>query len=442
MHNEETEAKSIFIKLKRKRMGLTQKDFAELLSLGESGERTVRGWENDEHTPSKKAWERILELNENAPFKNLNQDIQFKFIDLFAGIGGIRLPFQESGGYCAYTSEWDKFAKKTYAANFGEVPAGDITRIDASTIPDHDILLAGFPCQAFSQAGLKKGFMDTRGTMFFEIQRILAEKKPKAFLLENVKQMKGHEKGRTLETIIAILKGSLSGIQIPSDVPMSEAARKALSTKLNYWVDWKILRAADYGVPQNRERLIIVGFRRDGYESFDFNKSFNWPASPENSKTVGDILEDSGSLDAKYTISQKLWDGHQRRLLEHRAKGNGFGYSLFDSDSKYTNTLSARYYKDGSEILIDQKDLGKLPRKLTPRECARLQGFPENFIVNAVSDNQAYRQFGNSVAVPVIRAVCKQMLKTMRIAGMVDLNDSSKPRRDRLEPAPDMAALR
>lgn len=403
------------IREKRQRLGLTQLELASLLELKDNGERTIRGWELGEHKPSKSKLTKILELHEDAPFRIENNNHKFTFIDLFAGIGGIRLPFQELGGKCVFSSEWDKFAQRTYAANYGEVPSGDITKISAKEIPDHDILMGGFPCQAFSQAGLKKGFEDTRGTMFFEIQRILCEKRPKAFLLENVKQLKGHNKGRTLQTILNILTGE-SHLSL-DDIPMSEDARNALGKKLNYWVDFKVLRAADFGVPQNRERIFIVGFDKDYFgESFDFEKNFNWPVPTYESTKVGDILEPQELLNIqedKYTISDKLWAGHQRRREEHKTKGNGFGCSIYTADSAYTNTISARYYKDGSEILIDQSHLGKNPRKLTPRECARLQGFPEEFIVDAVSQGQIYKQFGNSVCVKVIRAVAKQIVETM-----------------------------
>ena len=403
------------IREKRIRMGLTQLELACLLELKENGERTIRGWELGEHKPSKSKLAKILELHEEAPFSNENKNPKFRFIDLFAGIGGIRLPFQQLGGECVFSSEWDKFAQRTYAANYGEVPSGDITQIVASDIPDHDILMGGFPCQSFSQAGLKKGFEDTRGTMFFEIQRILGEKRPKVFLLENVKQLKGHDKGRTLQTILNILTGE-SDLPL-DDVPMSADAREALGKKLNYWVDYKVLRAADFGIPQNRERIFIVGFDRDYFgENIDFNKIFKWPEPTNQPTKVGDILESQEILDTledKYTISDKLWAGHLRRKAEHGIKGNGFGYSLFNRESSYTNTISARYYKDGSEVLIDQSHLGKNPRKLTPRECARLQGFPDDFIVDAVSQGQIYKQFGNSVCVKVIRAVAKQIAETM-----------------------------
>ena len=300
----------------------------------------------------------------------------FTFIDLFAGIGGIRLGFESIGGECVFSSEWDKFAQNTYSANHGELPQGDVTAIPEEQIPNHDLLLAGFPCQPFSHAGLKKGFDDTRGTLFFDIARILDAKKPRVVLLENVKGFVSHDKGNTFEVVRRILENQ------------------------GYEVHWKVLNAKDFGVPQNRERIYIVGIRADlsGTGDFEF-------PSPSGKKTkLGDILEKNP--DPKYTISDRLWEGHQRRLLEHRAKGNGFGYSLFDEDSPYTSTISARYYKDGSEVLIRQD--GKNPRKLTPREAARLQGFPENFVI-PVSDVQAYKQFGNSVAVPVIKAIAKSL---------------------------------
>lgn len=303
-----------------------------------------------------------------------------KIIDLFAGIGGIRLGFQNVSDReieCVFTSEWDKYAVATYTANFNDlIVHGDITKIKEEYIPDHDILLAGFPCQPFSQAGLKKGFSDTRGTLFFDIERILRKRKPQAFLLENVKQLKGHDKGRTLKTILKHLK------------------------EIGYTnVQYEVLKARDFGLPQNRERVYIVGFLNNNVE-------FQFP-QPTNERTcVGNILEEI--VDDKYTISDKLWSGHQRRKIENKKNGKGFGFGLFTHESEYTNTISARYYKDGSEILIAQKD--KNPRKLTPREAARLQGFPDSFII-PVSDTQAYRQFGNSVPVKVIEKVAEQILK-------------------------------
>lgn len=299
-----------------------------------------------------------------------------KIIDLFAGIGGIRLGFEQAFGSidCVFSSEIDKFAVQTYVENYGaDNIYGDITQVNETDVPDHDILLAGFPCQPFSQAGLKKGFSDTRGTLFFDIERIILAKKPKAFLLENVKQLRGHDKGRTLKVILEHL------------------------TKAGYELHVQVLSAKDFGVPQNRERIYIVGFLEHGL-------GFCFPEGHSKKASVGMILEEH--VDEKYTISDRLWQGHQRRKVENKLNGKGFGYGLFNSSSPYTNTISARYYKDGSEILIEQ--IGKNPRKITPREAARLQGFPESFKI-PVSDAQAYRQFGNSVCVSVIREIAVKM---------------------------------
>jgi len=417
---------SKYIKELRNKLSLGQRELANLLGLGKDGERTIRGWEIGEHKPSPLKWATIVDLEkkmedylEKAPFKQVKGD--FEFIDLFAGIGGIRLPFQNLGGECVFTSEWDKFAQKTYLANYGEMPNGDITQITSAEIPPHDILLGGFPCQSFSQAGLGKGFDDTRGTMFFEIQRILTEKRPKAFLLENVKQLRGHDKGRTLDTILAILRGEHDQ-QVSDDISMSEEARSALSKKLNYSVDVKVLRAGDFGIPQNRERVFIIGFDRDHFgDDVSFDDLFTWPIGNKEVTRVGNILQSQEELKIdfekyekdRFTISDRLWEGHQKRKEQHKTKGNGFGYTMNYRDDVYTNTISARYYKDGSEILINQDELGKNPRMLTPRECARLQGFPENFIVDAVSKGQIYKQFGNSVCMTVIEAVATEMVNTI-----------------------------
>jgi DNA (cytosine-5)-methyltransferase 1 len=308
-----------------------------------------------------------------------------KAIDLFAGIGGIRLGFEQAFGEnieFVFASEIDKYARETYYANFGEEPYGDITQIDEKKIPPHDIILAGFPCQAFSVAGHRKGFEDTRGTLFFDVVRIAAHHKPRLIFLENVKGLVGHDKGRTFKVILETLN------------------------ELGYSVKYQVLNAKDYGVPQNRERIYIIAFLESD-DTFEFPKPMN-----KNVK-VKDILEEK--VDAKYTISDKLWAGHQRRKIEHKEKGNGFGYSIFNGESSYTSTISARYYKDGSEILIEQQN--KNPRKLAPREAGRLQGFPDSFKIK-VSDVQAYKQFGNSVSVPVIESISKNIYEVISQKGL------------------------
>lgn len=308
---------------------------------------------------------------------------KFKFIDLFAGIGGMRIAYQNSGGECVYSSEWNKFSQQTYEANFGDVPDGDITKVDADTIPDHDILVAGFPCQPFSIAGVSKkqslgretGFEDkTQGTLFFDVCRILKTKRPKAFMLENVKNLCSHDKHRTFKIILESLE------------------------ELDYEVFYQILDG-QYFVPQHRERIIIVGFDRKRYGN---EIDFKFDIVPLNPKPVlDDILEKH--VDSKYTLTDNLWTYLQNYAAKHKAAGNGFGFGLAPRDG-ISRTLSARYYKDGSEVLIAQK--GKNPRRLTPRECARLQGFPETFKI-PVSDTQAYRQFGNSVVVPLVQNVAE-----------------------------------
>lgn len=399
----------------RWRLGVDRRVMATLLGLGPSGESRVEEWENGIGVIPVRVQDALSRLPDAIPYRYDRPRANFTFIDLFAGVGGIRLPFQESGGKCVFTSEWDKHSQITYAANFGEVPDkdGDITKFSAREIPEHDVLLAGFPCQAFSQAGRKQGFLDTRGTMFFEIQRILAARRPRAFLLENVKQLKGHDDGRTLKTIMSILRGEAS-IEIPSDVPMSDEARSSLATKLNYDADFAVLRARDFGVPQIRERVYILGIRREG----------NIPANHvrikdvfekvsekyQCRKSLGEILIEDEERTREFTISERLWSGHQARKARNKANGKGFGYSLFTRDSEYCSTISARYYKDGSEILIDQSELGRNPRKLMPEEARDLQGFPNDFVINAVGKAQIYKQFGNSVAVPVIRAIARELL--------------------------------
>lgn len=380
-----TSKRSVEILRIRKKLDITRKEFSDALDLSKEQEKCLKLWETGEEEIPDNIYKKIMEFPTEpkyiAPSEN---ECKFTQIDLFAGIGGIRQGFQRCGGRTVFSSEWDKFAQKTYRINYGEVPAGDITQIDINDIPDHDILLAGFPCQPFSQAGLKKGFEDSRGTLFFNIASILKEKRPKAFMLENVKQLRGHDKGKTIKIIMNILN------------------------ELNYYVpEPKILNAYYFGSPQNRERIIIVGFNKD-YLPRDFS-DFNYPEGKvDESIKVGNILEDN--VVDKYTISDKLYKGHMERKKSHEKKGNGFGFCLFNKDSKYTSTISARYYKDGSEALIEQD--GRNPRMLTPRECARLQGFPEDFII-PVSNAQAYKQFGNSVCINVIEAVAKAMVKYM-----------------------------
>jgi DNA (cytosine-5)-methyltransferase 1 len=316
--------------------------------------------------------------------------LPFTFIDLFAGIGGFRIALEKLGGRCAFSCEWDRYSQKTYKAWFGDTPHGDIRLIKPKDIPDHDVLAAGFPCQPFSIAGVSKkkslghahGFKDaTQGTLFFNIVSIVEVKRPPVLLLENVKNLQSHDKGRTWTTI-----------------------REAL-TELGYKVYSKIIDAAGW-VPQHRERIYIVCFDK---KVFGENPPFEFPtpSSTPQSK-VADILEKDA--DKKYTLSAHLWNYLQEYAERHRLKGNGFGFGLADPE-KVTRTLSARYYKDGSEILIKQGS--KPPRRLTPKECARLMGFPEEHKI-VVSDTQAYRQFGNAVVPPVAKAVGEKIISTLR----------------------------
>jgi len=318
-----------------------------------------------------------------------NKKHTFTFIDLFAGIGGTRLGFEKAGGKCVFTSEWDKFAQQTYQANFGELAHGDIAEVRSSDIPNFDVLIGGFPCQPFSLAGVSKkqsmgrkhGFEEEKqGNLFFEIERIIKDKKPKAFMLENVKNIVSHDKGNTFKVI-----------------------RETID-KLGYTFDYKIVDAKLLA-PQHRERTYMIGYRKD-LVGDDF--SFDFPTIRDKKPKLSDILEDKVS--EKYTLSDKLWDYLQRYAKKHKEKGNGFGYGLPDLDGT-TRTLSARYHKDGSEILIKQKGLN--PRRLTPRECARLMGFPEKFII-PVSDTQAYRQFGNSIVVSIVEKIAKKLVKDLR----------------------------
>ena len=366
--------------------------------------RTVRRWEARQSDPPAyvvHALQHLLPLQLPSPERGA-----FDFVDLFAGVGGIRLPFEEIGGRCVFTSEWDAYAQKTYLANFkaSHNVSGDITAIREADIPDHEVLLAGFPCQPFSIAGVSKknalgrahGFLDeTQGTLFFDVARIIAKKRPRAFLLENVKNLRSHDKGRTFDVIMRTLRDELC-----------------------YNVSYRTIDAAHF-VPQHRERIVILGFREP--IGFDW-EVLNFP--PKGRRTLGEILHktdgsepklpwddgrffdhDKCVVHSKYTLTDHLWAYLQAYAAKHQAKGNGFGFGLVGPNS-VTRTLSARYYKDGSEILVKQRR--RNPRRLTPRECARLMGFDDSFRI-PVSDTRAYKQFGNSVVVPVIREVAKAM---------------------------------
>lgn len=315
---------------------------------------------------------------------NNSKQSKFTFIDLFAGIGGTRLAFESAGGRCVYSSEWNEQSAITYHENFGEWPEGDITKIPASAIPDHDVLVAGFPCQPFSIAGVSKlrslkrkdGFLnETQGTLFFDIARILKEKKPKALLLENVKNLKSHDEGKTFSVIEKTLR------------------------KLGYDIHYKVVDARSV-VPQHRERIFIVGFREP--------TDFEFPKLPDLKPRFRNILEKN--VDKKYTLTDGVWAALQRHAKKSREKGNGFGYGLTELDG-VARTLSARYYKDGAEVLISQGS-NRNPRRLTPRECARLMGFPDSFKI-PVSDHQAYRQFGNSVVPPVVKEIAKAIVQQL-----------------------------
>ncbi|MEI4263433.1 DNA (cytosine-5-)-methyltransferase [Roseovarius sp. D0-M9] len=327
----------------------------------------------------------------------------FTFVDLFAGIGGLRKAMEATGGRCVFTSEWDRFAQQTYLANFPDNRpiAGDIRDVGAGDIPDHDVLVAGFPCQPFSIAGVSKknalgrlhGFLDeTQGTLFFDVLRILTAHRPAAFLLENVKNLKSHDKGKTFDVI-----------------------QRKLTSELGYTLHTMIIDAAHF-VPQHRERIVMVGFREHtGFSWDDLQLPIrghrrmqdilhpeDGSEAPEGHFTVGA----EAKVNDKYALSDKLWDYLQGYAAKHKAKGNGFGFGLVEGDS-IARTLSARYYKDGSEILVS-RGARKTPRRLTPRECARLMGYSEDFRI-PVSDTQAYKQFGNSVAVPVFAEVARLM---------------------------------
>jgi DNA (cytosine-5)-methyltransferase 1 len=389
--------------LSRLRQRLSQREIADHLQVTV---KTISRWENRKTDCPGYVQFALQEMLRGEP-KNQAGGGDFTFIDLFAGIGGMRMGFQRAGGRCLFTSEWNPWAQKTYLANFGDNHPliGDIVPYDENEIPDHDVLLAGFPCQPFSIAGVSKknalgrphGFeCATQGTLFFDVARIIAAKRPKAFLLENVKNLLSHDRGNTFKVI-----------------------RQTLEEELGYTVQARVIDGRHF-VPQHRERILIVGFREATGFTFDDLKL------PENGPKLNSILHpEDGSeeeeppytrgerakVHSKYVLSDKLWDYLVAYAARHKAAGNGFGFGLVTPD-KIARTLSARYYKDGSEILVSRGGR-KNPRRLTPRECARLMGFPDDFKI-VVSDTQAYKQFGNSVVVPVIAAVAGAMVPHIR----------------------------
>lgn len=389
--------------LLREKAGMTIEDVMELTGKSKS---TVYRWEKGQIQADRLA---LKVINDRIAYALRGQQSQlntsFRFIDLFAGIGGMRKAFDAAGGCCVFSSEWNKYARMTYHANYEctHDVAGDITKVEANAIPEHDVLVAGFPCQPFSIAGVSKknslgrahGFEDkTQGTLFFDVARIIAHHRPAAFLLENVKNLKSHDKGRTFRTIM-----------------------ETLQDDLGYQVHYQVINARHW-VPQSRERIFIVGFK--DAVPFDFDEL----VYPKSSPVLGDILHpqngdeeaeapytegDKALVADKYTLTENLWEYLQAYADKHKAAGNGFGFGINGRDD-VTRTLSARYYKDGSEILVHQH--GKRPRRLTPRECARLMGFdmlgaPQFEI--PVSDTQAYMQFGNAVVVPKVKAIAELM---------------------------------
>lgn len=335
------------------------------------------------------------QIKDSIPFPE-PINTKFTFIDLFAGIGGMRIAFQNLGGKCVFSSEIDEQAQKTYAINFGEVPEGDITKIDENTIPNHDVLVGGFPCQAFSIAGKRGGFKDTRGTLFFDVARIIKAKQPKAFFLENVKGLTNHRGGKTLATILNVLRNDL-GYIVPEP---------------------QIMNAKNFGVPQNRERIFIVGFRPDlGLKEDDFS----YPEPTDTTKTIRDIME-KDVVSAKYYLSTQYLDCLEKHKSRNEAKGNGFGYEIKDLDG-ISNTIVTGGMGRERNLIIDKRLKDFTPvthikgevnregiRRMTPREWARLQGFPDTFKIE-VADVSAYKQFGNSVAIPAVQATAKNVIE-------------------------------
>jgi DNA (cytosine-5)-methyltransferase 1 len=351
---------------------------------------TFRRWVRGESIPNERA---VPILRQLLMDYRADEKADFKFIDLFCGIGGFRLAFEKAGGKCVFSSDWDKHSRQTYAANFGEEPYGDIHKIAVADIPSHDILCAGFPCQPFSIAGVSKkislgrkhGFDDEKqGNLFFSIAEIIDYHQPSAFVLENVKNLCRHDKGRTFQIIY-----------------------NTLTEALGYKVFWKVIDAKKV-VPQHRERIFLVGFKP--------GREFTFPEFPAEGPKLASILD--SKVPEKYTLTDHLWSYLQNYAEKHRLAGNGFGFGLVTGKDS-TRTLSARYHKDGSEILVSQ-GAKKNPRRLTPRECARLMGYPDSFKIT-VSDTQAYRQFGNSVVVPVVERVAKAVVGALKDEALISL---------------------
>lgn len=367
---------------------------AQLADKLEVSPSTYRRWMRGEGAPDQKTTEILCQLLMDF---RADEEADFKFIDLFCGIGGFRLAFERAGGKCAFSCDWDADARKTYAANFGDEPYGDIHKIAVADIPAHDILCAGFPCQPFSIAGVSKknslgrkhGFDDEKqGNLFFSIAEIIDFHKPAAFVLENVKNLKSHDKGRTFKIIY-----------------------DTLTEALGYKVYTQIIDARSV-VPQHRERIFLVGFKPE--------RAFQFPKFPLNGPKLQSILD--SKVQDKYTLTDNLWTYLQKYAEKHRKAGNGFGFGMVTGQDT-TRTLSARYYKDGSEILLSQ-GANKNPRRLTPRECARLMGYPDSFKIT-VSDTQAYRQFGNSVVVPVVERIAKSVASAL----VIKAAETTKPLR-------------
>ena len=415
------------------RESMTRRQLAESLGLSTS---TVERWETGKVQPKPVSVPALKELYYGTTHED---GTDFRTIDLFAGIGGIRRGFASAGGHAVFSSEWNEFSARTYRTNYGfaETMAGDITQVDANDIPDCDVVLAGFPCQPFSLAGVSKkrslgretGFRDkTQGTLFFDVARIIAAKRPAAVLLENVKNLTSHDRGRTFKVIL-----------------------DALQNELGYEVHWKVVDGQHF-VPQHRERIYIVGFRS--------KTDFTWDdlKYPDHQPVLADILHktdgtepylpwdgekyfdfEHNKVQDKYTLTPRLWQYLQDYKKKHEALGHGFGYGLVTPDM-VSRTLSARYHKDGSEILVAQGD--ERPRRLTPRECARLMGYPDELRI-PVSDTQAYRQFGNSVVVPAIAEVARIMrphiLKVMAEGDQDLILDDSEKSVDEIQKAREMA---